>query len=147
MALSLHTSILCTYDINIHCHHQTISQYGCGKPGGGTELSFGVKAMLDGTEGTMIANVDIENGYNGIMHSAIIKQVWKCTELRGTYFFFKKILSQNSYIGLGSGAHVRMAPFTCKEGIQQGAVEASFLFCVGTNMANPIRGGSKYRDR
>eukprot|EP00957_Ditylum_brightwellii_P197271 15029265-Ditylum_brightwellii.AAC.1 len=68
----------------------------------------------------MIASVDVENGYNEIMHSNILEQVWECTQLRGTYFFFHKILSQNSYIGLVSGAHVQTVPFTCEEGVQQG---------------------------
>eukprot|EP00957_Ditylum_brightwellii_P174039 13250771-Ditylum_brightwellii.AAC.1 len=35
-----------------------------------------------------------------------------------------------------SGAHITIAPFTCDEGFQQGAVEASFLFCAGTNKVN-----------
>ena len=43
-------------------------QYGCGKPGGGTQLVFGVKAMLDGADGTMVASVDVKNEYNKIMH-------------------------------------------------------------------------------
>eukprot|EP00957_Ditylum_brightwellii_P152789 11630314-Ditylum_brightwellii.AAC.1 len=103
-------------------------QYGCGEPRRRTELAFGVKAMFNGAEGTMIASADVKNGYNEIMHSVILEQVWEYTELRCAYFFFLKILSQNSYIGLGSGAHVRTAQFTCKEGVQQGAVEASFLF-------------------
>eukprot|EP00957_Ditylum_brightwellii_P101610 7744192-Ditylum_brightwellii.AAC.2 len=30
-------------------------QYGCGEPGGSTELAFGVKAMLGGAHGTMVA--------------------------------------------------------------------------------------------
>eukprot|EP00957_Ditylum_brightwellii_P193433 14729064-Ditylum_brightwellii.AAC.1 len=42
-------------------------QYGCGEPGGGTEPAFCVEAMLDCAEGTMIASVDVENGYNEIM--------------------------------------------------------------------------------
>eukprot|EP00957_Ditylum_brightwellii_P050902 3860804-Ditylum_brightwellii.AAC.1 len=70
------------------------------------------------------------------MHSAILEKVWECTELRGAYFFFHKVLSQNSYIGLRSGAYVCIVSFTCEEGVQQGVVEASFLFCVGTNRAN-----------
>eukprot|EP00957_Ditylum_brightwellii_P099697 7594684-Ditylum_brightwellii.AAC.1 len=49
-------------------------QYGCSEPEGGTELAFDVKAMLDGAEGTMIADVDVENGYNEIMRSAILEQ-------------------------------------------------------------------------
>eukprot|EP00957_Ditylum_brightwellii_P124750 9508200-Ditylum_brightwellii.AAC.1 len=28
-------------------------QYGCGEPGRGTQLVFGVKAMIDGADGTM----------------------------------------------------------------------------------------------
>eukprot|EP00957_Ditylum_brightwellii_P058188 4412511-Ditylum_brightwellii.AAC.1 len=61
--------------------------------------------MLDGAEGTIIASVDVESGYNEIMRSVILEQVFECSELRGAYFSFHKILSQNSYIGLGSGAH------------------------------------------
>eukprot|EP00957_Ditylum_brightwellii_P185099 14095576-Ditylum_brightwellii.AAC.1 len=41
-------------------------QYGCSKPGGETQLVFGVKDMLDGAGGTMVASVDVKNGYNKI---------------------------------------------------------------------------------
>eukprot|EP00957_Ditylum_brightwellii_P167765 12771443-Ditylum_brightwellii.AAC.1 len=84
----------------------------------------------------MIASVDVANGYNEIKRSSILQAVWDCPDLRGSYFFFCRILSQSSYIGLGSGAHVINAPFTCGEEVQQGAVEASFLFCAVTNKAN-----------
>eukprot|EP00957_Ditylum_brightwellii_P211629 15366397-Ditylum_brightwellii.AAC.1 len=48
----------------------------------------------------------------------------------------------HSYIGRGGSAHLTSADFTCCEGVQQGAVEASFLFYIGTNKANQ----TKYRD-
>eukprot|EP00957_Ditylum_brightwellii_P200575 15290610-Ditylum_brightwellii.AAC.1 len=64
----------------------------------------------------MIASVDVANGYNEIKHSSILQVVWDCPDLRGSYIFFHRILSQSSYIGLGSGAHVINAPFTCDEG-------------------------------
>eukprot|EP00957_Ditylum_brightwellii_P050652 3840168-Ditylum_brightwellii.AAC.1 len=64
----------------------------------------------------MIASVDVANSYNAIKCSSIIQAVWDCPDLRGFYFFFHRILSQSSYIGLGSGAHIINAPFTCDEG-------------------------------
>eukprot|EP00957_Ditylum_brightwellii_P101609 7744192-Ditylum_brightwellii.AAC.1 len=70
------------------------------------------------------------------MCKAILEVVWDCPDLRGSYFFFHKILSQGSYIGLRIGAHITTAPYTYEEGVQQGDVEASFLFCVRTNKAN-----------
>ena len=68
-------------------------QYGCGEPGGGTEMVFGVKAMMDGAESNMIASIDVANGYNEIKHSSILQAVWDCPDLRGSYFFFHGILS------------------------------------------------------
>eukprot|EP00957_Ditylum_brightwellii_P120201 9172181-Ditylum_brightwellii.AAC.2 len=50
-------------------------KYGCGESGGSTELSFDVKAMLDGARGTMVASVDVANGYNEIMCKAILEVV------------------------------------------------------------------------
>eukprot|EP00957_Ditylum_brightwellii_P181510 13826236-Ditylum_brightwellii.AAC.1 len=111
-------------------------QYGCGEQGGGTEMVFGVKTMMGGAESSMIASVDVAYGYDKIKCSSILQAVWDCPDLRCSYFFFYRILSQSSYIGLGSGAHVINAPFTCDEGVQQGTVKASFLFCAGTNKAN-----------
>eukprot|EP00957_Ditylum_brightwellii_P128196 9777529-Ditylum_brightwellii.AAC.1 len=84
----------------------------------------------------MVASVNIANRYNEIQCKLIIKPVWDCPDLCGTYLFFHKILSPCSYVGLGGGAHVITAPFTCNKGVQQGAVDASFLFCAGTNKAN-----------
>eukprot|EP00957_Ditylum_brightwellii_P153772 11704673-Ditylum_brightwellii.AAC.1 len=68
-------------------------------------MVFGVKTMIDGAESNMTASVDVANGYNEIKHSSILKAVWDCLDLRGSYFFFHHILSQSSYIGLDSGAH------------------------------------------
>eukprot|EP00957_Ditylum_brightwellii_P127171 9696836-Ditylum_brightwellii.AAC.1 len=91
-------------------------QYGCREPGRGTELALAIKAMLDGTDGFMVASVDVENGYNEIKRKSIIVALWECGNLRYTFYFFHKILSIKSYIGLGGGANVLDAPFTCDEG-------------------------------
>eukprot|EP00957_Ditylum_brightwellii_P106488 8124280-Ditylum_brightwellii.AAC.1 len=32
--------------------------------------------MLDGADGTMVASVDVENGYNKIICSAILEAIW-----------------------------------------------------------------------
>eukprot|EP00957_Ditylum_brightwellii_P015194 1144641-Ditylum_brightwellii.AAC.1 len=71
----------------------------------------------------MVASVDVKNGYNEIMRSAILEAIWDFPDV-------------HSYIGLGYSAHLTSADFTCSKGVQQGAVEASFLFCVGSNKAN-----------
>eukprot|EP00957_Ditylum_brightwellii_P104884 7993890-Ditylum_brightwellii.AAC.1 len=71
---------------------------------------------MDGAESNMIASVDVANGYNKIKCASILQAVWDCPDLWGSYFFFHRILSQNSYIDLGSGAHVINASFTCDEG-------------------------------
>eukprot|EP00957_Ditylum_brightwellii_P072102 5480834-Ditylum_brightwellii.AAC.1 len=84
----------------------------------------------------MVASVDIANRYNKIQCKLILKAVWECPDLCGMYLFFHKILSLFSYVRLGGGSHIITAPFTCYEGIQQGAIKASFLFCAGTNKAN-----------
>eukprot|EP00957_Ditylum_brightwellii_P077397 5880818-Ditylum_brightwellii.AAC.1 len=69
----------------------------------------------------MVASVDVKNGYNEIMCSAILEAIWDCPDLRGTYLFFHTLLQVHSYIGLGGGAHLASADFTCSEGVQQGA--------------------------
>eukprot|EP00957_Ditylum_brightwellii_P120340 9182713-Ditylum_brightwellii.AAC.1 len=68
--------------------------------------------------GTIVAIVDAVNGYNEIMYNAILEAVWDCPDLRGSCFSPHKSLSQGSYIGLGSRAHITTAPFTCEEGVQ-----------------------------
>eukprot|EP00957_Ditylum_brightwellii_P018007 1356836-Ditylum_brightwellii.AAC.1 len=72
------------------------------------------------------------------MHSAILEAIWDCPNLCGTCLFFHKLLQVHSYIGLGGGANLTSTDFTCSKGVQQGTVEASFLFCMGTNKANQV---------
>eukprot|EP00957_Ditylum_brightwellii_P151808 11559970-Ditylum_brightwellii.AAC.1 len=95
-----------------------------------TKAYFAPLAMLDGAEGTMVASINIANGYNEIQCKSILEAVWECPDLCGTYLFFHKILSPCSYVRLGGRAHVITASFTCDEGVQQGAAKASFLFCA-----------------
>eukprot|EP00957_Ditylum_brightwellii_P153067 11651466-Ditylum_brightwellii.AAC.1 len=92
--------------------------------------------MLDRADGTMVASVDVKNGYNKIMHIVILEAIWDCHDLCSTYLFFHKLLQVHSYIGLGGGAHLTSADFTCSKGVQQGRVEVSFFFCMGINKAN-----------
>eukprot|EP00957_Ditylum_brightwellii_P108303 8262247-Ditylum_brightwellii.AAC.1 len=72
------------------------------------------------------------------MCSAILEAIWDCLNLCGTYLLFHKLLQVNSCIGLGSSVHLISADFSCSEGVQQGTVEASFLFYMGTNKANQV---------
>eukprot|EP00957_Ditylum_brightwellii_P209812 15363347-Ditylum_brightwellii.AAC.1 len=92
--------------------------------------------MLDGADGTMVASVDVKNGYNKIIHSAFLEAIWDYPDLHGTYIFFHKLLQVHSYNGLGGSTYLTPTDFTCSKGVQQGAVEASFLSCMGTNKAN-----------
>eukprot|EP00957_Ditylum_brightwellii_P136389 10401710-Ditylum_brightwellii.AAC.1 len=61
--------------------------------------------MMAGAGSNMIDSVDVATDYNEIKCSSILQAVWDCPDLRGSYFFFHHILSQSSYIGLGSGVH------------------------------------------
>eukprot|EP00957_Ditylum_brightwellii_P021586 1627133-Ditylum_brightwellii.AAC.1 len=60
----------------------------------------------------MVASVDVKNGYNEIMCSAILEAIWEYPDLCSTYLFFHKLLQMHSYIGLGGGAHLTSADFT-----------------------------------
>eukprot|EP00957_Ditylum_brightwellii_P081140 6172187-Ditylum_brightwellii.AAC.1 len=92
--------------------------------------------LLDKADDFMVASVEDENGYSEIKRKSILDAMWECTDLKCTFYFFHKIIPIKSCIGLEGGAHALDAPFTCNEGVQQGIVEASFIFCLGTNKAN-----------
>eukprot|EP00957_Ditylum_brightwellii_P207858 15354820-Ditylum_brightwellii.AAC.1 len=66
-------------------------QYGCGEPGGGTELAYAIKAILDGADGLMVSSVDVENDYNEIKRKSLLDAVQECSDLQCTFYFFHKI--------------------------------------------------------
>eukprot|EP00957_Ditylum_brightwellii_P065858 4994701-Ditylum_brightwellii.AAC.1 len=56
-------------------------QYGCKEPGGGTELAFVIKSMLDSADGLMVPSVGVENGNNEIKRKFILDALWECDNL------------------------------------------------------------------
>ena len=58
-----------------------------------------------------------------------------CRKFNGTVVVIQTLLKPPAYVGMGKGTSLITTQFKMEEGVQQGAVESSWLFLLGTNPA------------
>ncbi|MGH3053723.1 MAG: hypothetical protein ACRDL7_01935, partial [Gaiellaceae bacterium] len=112
------------------------TQFACGRPAGGTELVFAIQALLDARPDFVAVKVDVKNAFNEITRRVILENLWSKPSLRGMYAFVHRMLEYESEVLLGSGCNLLRAPFRSAEGVQQGDIFGSHLYCIGADVVN-----------
>ena len=79
---------------------------------------------------------DVRNAFNEASRKSILEQVWSNEDLKELFYITYLLLHGKFYVGSGSGTGVRHTGFDSETGVQQGAVDASYLFCLLIAVAN-----------
>jgi hypothetical protein len=91
-------------------------------------LSVKVHTEANPTHATI--SIDVANAFNEAKRAKILQALWEHPTLRPLWYYCYSTLLPISYVGVGSGTYLRNAPFFSAKGTQQGAIEASPLFCL-----------------
>ena len=126
-------------------HATSPMQYGCGEKAGGTKMYFNIATHMEANPSHAILSLDYSNAFNETSRQKILEALWSVPDLRPIWCFIYHILLSKSHIGLGSGHNLTDADFSSEEGVQQGAIEASFLFCLAVHFVNRLTNTSLSR--
>ena len=95
-----------------------------------------MQLLLEANPYFVALGLDVENTFNEAMRKKILEKLWEDKALRFMWYYFWRVKTVKSYVGLSSGPKMIKAPFTSDEGEQQGAVESMSLFTLATDDAN-----------
>jgi hypothetical protein len=121
---------------NIFIQATAPMQYGCGEKAGGSKMIFNLSAHMKANPTHTLASLDYSNAFNEASREQILEALWTVPDLRPIWAFIYHILVPKSHVGVGSGHNLTTAPFLSEEGTQQGAIEASHLFCLVVHAIN-----------
>ena len=96
-------------------------------------VTFGVQAALDANPDFGCIQGDIKNGYNEVSRASVLDEIRSHASLSNTLAFSHALMEPAAYVGMGGGCQLITAPFKCKEGVHQGAVESGFYFSIACN--------------
>lgn len=74
--------------------------------------------MLETNLDFVLISLDIANAFNEVMRQKVLEMIWFDESLRDIWYYFWRMKSINSYVGLGSGNQMKTARYTCNEGKQ-----------------------------
>ena len=91
------------------------TQFGSGEKAGGSQLVFAAQLMLEANPSFVAISLDIKNAFNEVTRKVVLEKLWEDLRLRNLWYYFWRVKSINSYIGLGSGTKMQKAPFYVKK--------------------------------
>jgi len=64
------------------------TQFGSRQKLGGSQLVFSVQLMLEAKPSLVCVSLDIENAFNDVKRSVILKKLWRDPRLRELWYYF-----------------------------------------------------------